>query len=135
MYQYLFIYFPGQIINIKYLLIKRQYSIFLSDWYLIVVLDSSLQVENLFLMKMESKIDQKDDYFFGNFEIQFQIQNLKLALVYFSNTSQQIFRFLILEKKNYQAKLLSVFQYLIINLNVLRNFMTLYWATSWTTLV
>ena len=41
-------------------------------------------------------------------------------------------RFLILEKKNYQAKLLCVFQYLHINLNVLRNFVTLYWATSWT---
>ena len=48
---------------------------------------------------------------------------------YFSKTSQQIFIFLILEKKNYQPKLLCVFQYLHINLNVLRNFMTLYWAT------
>ena len=36
-------------------------------------------------MKMESKIDQNDDYFFGNLEIQFQIQNLKLALLFFEN--------------------------------------------------
>ena len=37
-------------------------------------------------MKMESKIDQNDDdYFFGNVEIQFQFQNLKLALLFFEN--------------------------------------------------
>ena len=34
---------------------------------------------------MESKIDQNDDYCFGNLEIQFQIQNLKLALLFFEN--------------------------------------------------
>ena len=45
---------------------------FLSDRYLIVILEHSIrkmQAENLFLMKMESKIDQNDDYFFGNLEI------------------------------------------------------------------
>ena len=36
-------------------------------------------------MKMESKIDQNDDDFFGNLEIQFQIQNLKLVLLFFEN--------------------------------------------------
>ena len=36
-------------------------------------------------MKMESKIDQNDDYFFRNLEIQFQNQNLKLALLFFEN--------------------------------------------------
>ena len=37
-------------------------------------------------MKMESKIDQ-NDYFFGNLEIELQIQNLKLALLFFENFS------------------------------------------------
>ena len=36
-------------------------------------------------MKIELKIDKNDDYFFGNFVIQFQIQNLKLALLFFEN--------------------------------------------------
>ena len=36
-------------------------------------------------MKMESKIDQNDDSFFGNLEFQFQIQNLKLAFLFFEN--------------------------------------------------
>ena len=36
-------------------------------------------------MKMESKIDQNDDYFFENIEIEFQIQNLKLALLFLEN--------------------------------------------------
>ena len=34
---------------------------------------------------MNSKIDQNDDYIFGNLEIQFQIQNLKLAFLFFEN--------------------------------------------------
>ena len=36
-------------------------------------------------MKIQSKIDQNDDYFFGNLKIQFQIQNLKLGLLFFEN--------------------------------------------------
>ena len=36
-------------------------------------------------MKMESKIEQNDDYSFGDLEIQFQIKNLKLALLFFEN--------------------------------------------------
>ena len=36
-------------------------------------------------MKIEQKIYQDDDYFFGNLEIQFQIQNLKLRLLFFEN--------------------------------------------------
>ena len=57
---------------------------------------------------MESQINQNDDYFFGNLEIyfRFKIENQNF---YFSKTSPKIFRFLILEKKNYQAKFLCVF--------------------------
>ena len=36
-------------------------------------------------MKMELKLDQNDEYIFGNLDIQFQIQNLKLALLFFEN--------------------------------------------------
>ena len=57
-------------------------------------------------MKMESKIDQNDDYFFGNLEIQFQIQNLKLALLFFENFTVDFRISYFREKKKYQAKLL-----------------------------
>ena len=36
-------------------------------------------------MKMDLKIDQNDDYFFGNLEINLQIQILKFALLFFEN--------------------------------------------------
>ena len=72
---------------------------------------------------MDSKINQNDDYFFGNLEIQFQIQNF----LFFENFTVD---FQIQKKKNYQVNLLSVFQYLHINLNVLRNVMALYWGTG-----
>ena len=81
---------------------------------------------------MGSKINRHDDYFFGNLEIEFQIQNLKLALLFFENFTVD---FQILEKKNYQTELLGVFQYLHINLKVLSNCMTLNWSTGWTALV
>ena len=66
-------------------------------------------------MKMGSKIDQNDDYFFGNLEIQFQIQNLKLALLFFENFTVD-FQISYFKEKNYQAKVLCVFQYLPISI-------------------
>ena len=47
---------------------------------------------------MESKIDQNDDYLFGNLEIKFQIPNLKLALLFIENFTVD-FQIFILEKK------------------------------------
>ena len=57
-------------------------------------------------MKMESKVDQNDDYFFGNLEIQFQIQNLKLALLFFENFTAdfQISYFREKERKSKEAQ-------------------------------
>ena len=51
-------------------------------------------------MKMESKIDQNDYYFFGNLEIQFQIQNFKLALLFFKNFTVDFQNSYFREKKN-----------------------------------
>ena len=58
------------------------------------------------------------------------MQNFKLVLLFFENFPVDFLDFLFFEKKNYQAQLLCVFYYLHINLNILSNFMTLYWATD-----
>ena len=82
---------------------------------------------------MESKIDQNYDYFSEILKSNFQIQNLKLALLFFENLTVDFQISYFREKKiirpNYYV-FSRIYLYLLINLIVLRNFLTLYWATG-----
>ena len=67
---------------------------------------------------MELKRDQNDDYVFRNLEIYFQIQILKLALLFFENFTVD-FQISYFRKKKLSGQI-------VVFSSVLRNFMTLY---------
>ena len=59
----------------------------------------------IYLMKMEFKIDQNGDYFSENFEMQFQIQNLKLPLLFIENFTVRFSDFFYLKKKKLSGQI------------------------------